>query len=448
MKRLEYADYAKALAIFLVVLGHTQGAYLPGKDWMYQDFCYAFHMPLFFMLAGFFVRTKAKYSAAGWCEFLRRNFLALMVPYFIWGIIYMPFSYAHLGQLAYGSWLQLRDIGTLTSLWFLPAMFVGRVACEAVHTLAWKLKLPPRTLILLAVPLLFALGFGLPHHNAVGSDWGNFWQCDIGLMAAAYMLVGALIRPLCDRLANEKLGWITLAFALSTAAFAAGFLLERPLLTAGRDMTMLMCNAEYGPWAWCLANALTGSVMTLAFAMLVARIWPKNRAFLFVGANTMGVYLIHKPLLAELLQLSTRCGLPANDLPTALPATCAAFLVSLAIVTFFLKAAPSVFGKATTKGLSAGDVLAVAFGSDGTLAALETKTLKTLLAEFSRKFLADGKVDLAESEVLLNFITPIAERRGGDYATFRDLLIGARADGTITADESAALAACLHALAR
>jgi len=29
-KRLEYADYAKAVAIFLVVLGHTHPGYLPG----------------------------------------------------------------------------------------------------------------------------------------------------------------------------------------------------------------------------------------------------------------------------------------------------------------------------------------------------------------------------------------------------------------------------------
>jgi len=446
MKRLEYADYCKVLAIFLVVLGHTQGGYILGKDWMYQDFCYAFHMPLFFILAGFFVKAKARYSAEGWRSFLRRNFLALMVPYFIWGVVYMPFSYVHLGQLTYGSWLQLRDIGTLTSLWFLPAMFVGRVVCEVVHALAWKLKASDRLFVGLSVPVFFALGFLLPHHNDIVSGWGNVWQYDVGLMAAGYMMLGTLTRPFLDRLAKANCGLVCTAFVVSAALFAAGFLLERPLLTAGRDMSMLMCNAEYGPWAWCLANALTGSVMTLALAMLVSRVLPGSRGWLFVGANTMGVYLIHKPLLAELLKLSAKCGLPATDLLSALPATCAAFGLALVIMVFFLKVAPLVFGKETANGLSSGDVLALAFGSDGTLASVESKTLSALLTAFSRKVLADGKIDLAESGALLNFITPIAERRGGDYAAFRDCLCRAREDGNIDAHESAELAARLHRL--
>jgi len=356
MKRLEYADYAKAVAIFLVVLGHTHPGYLPGKDWLYLDVCYAFHMPLFFIVAGFFTKARERYSPDSWRTFLRRNFLALVVPYFVWGVVYMPFSYAHLGQLAYGSWMQLRYVGTLTSLWFLPTMFVGRVACEAVHALAWKLKVSDRILAGLSVPAFFALGFLLPHHNAIGADWGNVWQYDIGLMAAGYMMLGSLARPLLDRLAQAKLGWIALCCAVAAGLFATGFLLERPLLTVGRDIMMQMCNADYGPWAWCLANAVTGSVMVLSFAMLAARILPGNRLWCFVGANTIGVFLIHKPILWDLVKVSERCGLPADDLLSALPATCAAFLLSLPIVFFFLKVAPRVFGKEPSNGGSAGDV--------------------------------------------------------------------------------------------
>lgn len=345
MKRLEYADYAKAMAIFLVVLGHTHPGYLPGKDWLYLDVCYAFHMPLFFIVSGFFTKAREQYSVDGWRAFLWRNFCALMVPYFIWGVVYMPFSYAHIAQLAYGSWMQLRYIGTLTSLWFLPTLFVARVACEAVHALAWKFNVSDRILSMLSVPLFFALGFLLPHHNTIGVDWGNVWQYDIGLMAAGYMMLGALARPFFDRLAKARIGWIALSIVVAAGLFTAGFIEVRPSLKVGSDIMMQMCNADYGPWAWCLANALAGSVTILAFAILMTRILPDNRFLLFVGANTIGVFLIHKPILWDLVKLSERLGLPADDLVSALPATCLAFLFALPIVAFLLKVAPRVFGK-------------------------------------------------------------------------------------------------------
>ncbi len=345
MKRLEYADYAKAVAIFLVVLGHTHPGYLPGKDWLYLDVCYAFHMPLFFVISGFFTKAKDHYSFDSWRTFLKHNFLALMVPYFIWGIVYMPFSYANLGRLTYGSWMQLRGIGTLTSLWFLPTLFVGRVACEAVHALAWKLKASDRILSLLSVPVFFVLGFLLPHHNDFATGWGNVWQYDIGLMAAGYMMLGVLSRPLFDRLSSAKLGWIALVFVVSLGLFTVGFWSERPLLKVGSDIMMQMCNADYGPWTWCLANAITGCTMAMAFAIFVWRLLPGNRFWLFVGANTLGVFVIHKPILWDLVKLSEHFGLSADDLLTALPATCLAFVLSIGIVTLLLKYVPQVFGK-------------------------------------------------------------------------------------------------------
>lgn len=58
MKRTEYADIAKAIAIFTVVLGHVNQATTPNHEWLYIDVCYAFHMPLFFMLSGFFIRCS------------------------------------------------------------------------------------------------------------------------------------------------------------------------------------------------------------------------------------------------------------------------------------------------------------------------------------------------------------------------------------------------------
>ena len=52
-KRIEYVDVAKGIAILSVIVGHTFSAYDPGS--LLNRFIYSFHMPLFFILSGFFL---------------------------------------------------------------------------------------------------------------------------------------------------------------------------------------------------------------------------------------------------------------------------------------------------------------------------------------------------------------------------------------------------------
>ena len=73
MKRLEYVDVAKALAILLVILGHSPIGCIPylGKA------IYSFHMPIFFIAAGMFLRPMKIQEA------FKKYFRRLMIPYFV-----------------------------------------------------------------------------------------------------------------------------------------------------------------------------------------------------------------------------------------------------------------------------------------------------------------------------------------------------------------------------
>lgn len=62
-KRLVFVDVAKAIAIFLVVLGHVVSSNTTTKLVLYS-----FHMPLFFILSGFFFSM----NGGGWNR-LERN---------------------------------------------------------------------------------------------------------------------------------------------------------------------------------------------------------------------------------------------------------------------------------------------------------------------------------------------------------------------------------------
>ncbi|WP_418209221.1 acyltransferase family protein, partial [Barnesiella intestinihominis] len=80
-------DIAKGIGIVLVVIGH----YIPdtAPSWYigFVSFVYHFHMPLFFMIAGFFYERSIK--KVGYWRFVRSKFERLMFPYFIlsWTII-------------------------------------------------------------------------------------------------------------------------------------------------------------------------------------------------------------------------------------------------------------------------------------------------------------------------------------------------------------------------
>ena len=76
--RIVWVDYAKALGIFLVVLGHIA---LPGT---LINVIYAFHMPLFFFISGYLFRME-KYESIK--DFIVKRWHHLVVPYFLLNII-------------------------------------------------------------------------------------------------------------------------------------------------------------------------------------------------------------------------------------------------------------------------------------------------------------------------------------------------------------------------
>lgn len=62
-------DIAKGIAILLVIVGHSQGPAI------LNSFIYSFHMPLFFIVSGYFYRSK------GVSESLKNDLKRLVVPY-------------------------------------------------------------------------------------------------------------------------------------------------------------------------------------------------------------------------------------------------------------------------------------------------------------------------------------------------------------------------------
>lgn len=94
-KRDAEFDIAKGILILCVVIGHG------GSDSI-ADFMYRFHMPLFFILSGYFMQKHSNVS-----EYAKSQFKKLMIPYFVYMVVdFIFFDHLHdLNRILHYLWV-------------------------------------------------------------------------------------------------------------------------------------------------------------------------------------------------------------------------------------------------------------------------------------------------------------------------------------------------------
>ena len=99
MKRDSVISIAKGIAIILMVIGHAEAPEL------LTNFIYTFHMPLFFIAAGYFFNRK--YLSDPW-TFISKRIKGLYFPFVKWSMIFLLLHnlWFHFGILneQYGNW--------------------------------------------------------------------------------------------------------------------------------------------------------------------------------------------------------------------------------------------------------------------------------------------------------------------------------------------------------
>lgn len=138
--RLNWIDWAKVIAITLVVFGHIPQE--RGSFWVY--YVVQFHMPLFFFISGYLTKKEVFGQAT-----LKKYYRTLIIPYFIYNLIFYPFwliryLYEHPDPAIFdfikpiiGTFLLQH--GTTISLplygvtWFLVALFAMKLILSISH---------------------------------------------------------------------------------------------------------------------------------------------------------------------------------------------------------------------------------------------------------------------------------------------------------------------------
>ena len=116
--RTQWLDIAKALAIILMVIGHTSIPHFA------SDFIYAFHMPIFFLASGW----STNWSKYSFGVFTKRRVKSLLIPYIIYSSIVVAISYlidsSQIFSIAKG-WQGY-------ALWFIVVLFIASIMSKII----------------------------------------------------------------------------------------------------------------------------------------------------------------------------------------------------------------------------------------------------------------------------------------------------------------------------
>lgn len=166
--RYKDLDYAKGLAILLMVFTHT----MSGANWM-STWVFSFHMPIFFVICGILLEEKyaGHVTAHQVAALVRRRMVQIGVPYLVFGSALALF-YSLLNVIAGQPVTMLRRMWELLtlqgidSLWFLPCYVLAEFLSAAVRMRDSRaMQFGRKLLLAAAVVLLCLLAGNMP------TDW-------------------------------------------------------------------------------------------------------------------------------------------------------------------------------------------------------------------------------------------------------------------------------------
>lgn len=280
--RCTYIDIAKAIAITLVVYGHVAS-----DDVASARFVLSFHMPLFFMLSGVFLKGQQVQSWADFRHAISRRSYSILIPFFLWACLYTRTNLENLGNIIYGSWESLQTAKTSSALWFFTALFSAYIIVHLFFLGISQIKYRIHLLIVGFAAIVFIwIAMQIPH-----PDKGYPWELDVAIMAAGFMLIGYISRSFLNNIAFCKMWQLTSILAISFILF---LLVGR--YTVLNNIPVHMCEAKYGNPILFVFNSLLGSFAIIVLSMWMDRILPSllSKPLYVLGQITLPIFVLHK----------------------------------------------------------------------------------------------------------------------------------------------------------
>ena len=204
-KRVDYIDVLRGIGIIYMVLGHINfGA-------QFDHYIHAFHMPLFFFVTGLFYRRE---SLPYW-PFLKKMTKQLILPYLIWGIVILSFSFLTKMGLrtsmieAIGNFFTTNNNGIpiAGALWYLTCLYFSQIILYFLNRIFKK-----EWTFGISCMIVFMLGIVLHHFQIT-----LWWSLVNSFVAIGIIYFGCLMKKihLLEKFTNTNLIYTLILFVVS-----------------------------------------------------------------------------------------------------------------------------------------------------------------------------------------------------------------------------------------
>ena len=356
-KNIVWIDIAKFIGIFLVVFGHalqtfelTETSYFFKHLW---QFIYLFHMPLFFVIAGYLYKPKSK------SDNYKKILWGLLIPYLIYQFVYLPFKigssiFLHdnnfldiLPKCLFGILLgdfndSLYSLCVCGPCWFIMSIIQLRLLFNNINV---NIK----NLILLSISSIIILKFLLMH------SWDLYFCFDNTLMAIPYFSLGYILKTV--NFSEFRLGGGGLMSSLMSSLMpilACCFLLVVILNYNGLIQMNLGINEKLQNKSLFLAylGGTIGTFMIIIFSKLFNK---ENKFVKTIAKNTLFIIFFHWLLLfftrwLKLQLLTTYFSNILSKFMFVVLFSTLILIVSYFTIKFLEKYCPLVLGKYQPKG--------------------------------------------------------------------------------------------------
>ncbi|MZI95950.1 acyltransferase family protein [Vibrio sp. CAIM 722] len=271
-------DIFRGFLILLVVLGHVK--HIPIA---LHHAIYAFHMPAFFILAGYLFNL---HKGGSTYDTIAKKFNRLIIPAWVFGLIcglpFVAITLLHFNTDAVINFLT-RLYGTLTGypswdttfnctpLWFLYALFI----IEVIAILCKKLN---ENTFIITLVVLGVIGVLVSYQTNVVTPFNLL----IGLSCLIYFTLGFFIKRISHSISKAWLFITPVVYCITYYIF---------VIHAKGDVISLAEN-NFGPandFVWNMVLSLSGTGFALVISTLFAKNEMLSRGFSWLGVNTIPI---------------------------------------------------------------------------------------------------------------------------------------------------------------
>lgn len=274
-KRIDYFDIAKGIGMLLVIIGH-----MPLGDYpMIRTFIYSFHMPLFFLISGYFFKQRENKDC------LKNIFRHLILPYIITCLVMI--GYLILKNVIVEK--SIVQIPSILKTWSLAALYGKGSGTE--------FGIIPIGAIWFLLALSFSTYFmNILYNNKYRALWiiaiafvgyktaQYFWlpfSIQAGMTALFFMYLGVLAKE--NDILNIKINWILYSFLIFTTVFCTMY--------CGK---LFMVKNIFENGIIDIIGALSGSILCIKFSMIIDKFSKYIKKFLvFMGRNSLIAMCAH-----------------------------------------------------------------------------------------------------------------------------------------------------------